>query len=310
VLTIIPYSNLYANVWDNVVSRARSGNFLHFRPYMEYHAARYIDASVLVERNGKVVAVFPANLEGDSVISHGGLTYAGLISTEDLRAEDTLLVFAQLRDYYHSIGVIHLLYKAVPLVFQSYPAQEDLYALYRLGGQLCRRDVSSVIQLNNRVGYFKGKKWSINRAQKRGVEVCEQADLKQFYELLCLVLSKFLTKPIHSFDEIQLLKSRFPAQIILYQAVLGEDLLAGALVYDFGHVVHAQYLAASEAGKELGALDYLISHLIENVFHEKRFFSFGISTENSGKFLNSGLIAQKEGFGARAVVHDFYDLRF
>ncbi len=40
-----------------------------------------------------------------------------LISTEGLRAEDTLLVFARLRDYYHSIGVTHLLYKAVPLVF-------------------------------------------------------------------------------------------------------------------------------------------------------------------------------------------------
>ena len=30
--------------------------------------------------------------------------------------------------------------------------------------------------------------------------------------------------------------------------------------------------------------------------------------KNEGRFLNAGLIAQKEGFGARAVVHDFYEL--
>ena len=41
---------------------------------------------------------------------------------------------------------------------------------------------------------------------------------------------------------------------------------------------------------------------------DKTYFDFGISTEENGRVLNSGLIDQKEGFGARGVVHDHYEL--
>jgi hypothetical protein len=33
-------------------------------------------------------------------------------------------------------------------------------------------------------------------------------------------------------------------------------------------------------------------------------FDFGTADECDGRYLNRGLIDQKEGFGARAVVHD------
>jgi hypothetical protein len=37
-------------------------------------------------------------------------------------------------------------------------------------------------------------------------------------------------------------------------------------------------------------------------------FDFGISTENSGFFLNEGLLFQKESFGGRAIVYETYKL--
>ena len=72
--------------------------------------------------------------------------------------------------------------------------------------------------------------------------------------------------------------------------------------------MHTQYLANSAAGREVAALDLVIDQLITGAFREFRYFSFGVSTEGNGKYLNSGLISQKEGFGARAVVHDVYEL--
>ena len=39
------------------------------------------------------------------------------------------------------------------------------------------------------------------------------------------------------------------------------------------------------------------------------YLDFGISTEQDGKWLNEGLIFQKEGFGGRAVCYDQYALR-
>ncbi|ELY2739329.1 hypothetical protein SMC30_004428, partial [Cronobacter dublinensis] len=83
---------------------------------------------------------------------------------------------------------------------------------------------------------------------------------------------------------------------------------AGVLVYDYGHLVHTQYMANTPQGRQIGALDYILYSLIEEIYTDKKYLSFGISTEDAGNFLNTGLIAQKEGFGGRAVVHDFYEM--
>ena len=73
-------------------------------------------------------------------------------------------------------------------------------------------------------------------------------------------------------------------------------------------VAHAQYTANSEAGMEAGALDLVFDYLINDRYRDKRYISFGVSSEDEGKYLNRGLAAYKEGFGARTVVHDFYRL--
>lgn len=53
----------------------------------------------------------------------------------------------------------------------------------------------------------------------------------------------------------------------------------------------------------------LLSKLLNEVYVDRQYFDFGISNEEEGRYLNEGLVAQKEGFGARAVVHDFYRLK-
>ena len=54
------------------------------------------------------------------------------------------------------------------------------------------------------------------------------------------------------------------------------------LVYDFGRVVHTQYLAASEEGRHLDALSLLLAELIGDTYADRRYFCFGISTEQAG----------------------------
>ena len=112
---------------------------------------------------------------------------------------------------------------------------------------------------------------------------------------------------MHSAAELALLKSRFPNNIRLFGVIHEDRLIAASLVFDFGHVVHTQYMASTDEGRVLGALDYLLIQLIEVTFSDKYYLSFGISTEQHGQFLNEGLIRQKEGFGGRGMVHDFYE---
>ncbi|TAM61548.1 MAG: GNAT family N-acetyltransferase [Rhodanobacter sp.] len=307
MLMVRAYARADANAWDAVVERSRNGNLLHRRGYMDYHAERFVDRSLVVERNGNAVAVFPANIQAGQVVSHGGLTYAGLITTHDLRAEPTLAVFEQIGNHYRLLGVQHVIYKAVPHVFHAYPAEEDLYALQRLGARLARRDISSVIPLQERFRFTPGRRRAVAKARKAGIRLQAGADPQAFHALLSQVLSKHGSVPTHSLPELRLLQSRYPEQIVLHEARRGDALLAGVVVYDFGRVVHTQYLAASEEGRRLDALSLLLAELIGTVYAKRHYFSFGISSEQEGRVLNEGLIAQKEYFGARAVVHDVYE---
>lgn len=302
-----PYAPADAKAWDTVVRRSRNGNLLHRRGYVDYHADRFVDRSLLIERNGEPVAVFPASLQGKTVTSHGGLTYGGLIVTEALQAEAALTVFQMIGTHFRAQGIERLVYKAIPHVFHRYPAEEDLFALHWLGARLVRRDISSVIAMTNPLGYTSMRKRSIKRAGRHAITLRTASNVAAFHGLLSDVLRRHDAVPTHSVQELQLLHGRFSNEIVLYQAHHGEDLVAGAVAYDFGHIVHMQYMAASQQGRELGALDLLLDALITTTYASKQYFSFGISTESEGKFLNGSLIAQKEHFGARGVVHDFYE---
>ncbi|MEP6906919.1 MAG: GNAT family N-acetyltransferase [Pseudoxanthomonas sp.] len=307
MFTVRPYVPADANAWDALIGRSRNGNLLHRRGYMDYHADRFVDRSLMVERHGEAVAVFPATLQDRQVTSHAGLTYAGLITTHALRAESTLGVFEQIGEHYRALDVASLVYKAVPHVFHAYPAEEDLYALHRLGARLKRRDLSSVIALRETFHFTQGRRHSIERARKAGIRVGTCSGLDAFHALLCASLRKHDTAPTHTLPELCLLQARFPQHIVLHEARIGDSLLAGVLVYDFGRVVHTQYMAVSEEGRRLDALSLLLAELIGSIYTDRIHFTFGISTERDGQVLNGGLVAQKEYFGARAVVHDFYE---
>lgn len=307
MFAVRPYIPADASAWDGLVERSRNGNMLHRRGYMDYHADRFVDRSLVVERNDEIVAVFPANLRGTQVTSHGGLTYAGLITSHALRAESTLAVFGQIGDYYRAHDVDRVIYKAVPHLFHAYPAEEDLYALHRLGARLKRRDLSSAIALQEPFQFTQGRRHAIAKARKAGIQHQVGVHPDDFHALLCEVLRRHEALPTHSLKELCLLQARFPAQIVLHEARREGVLLAGVLVYDFGHVVHTQYMAASKEGRHLDALTFLLAELIDREYADRRYVSFGVSTEQEGTVLNEGLVAQKEYFGARAVVHDFYE---
>lgn len=310
MIKIERYSSKHKEVWDKFVFNAKSSHFLFFRDYMEYHSDRFEDFSLIFwDEKERVIALLPANLANNTCTSHQGLSFGGFLTTEKMSTQGVVSLFEALIEYLKKSSISKLIYKPVPHFYHSMPAQEDLYALYRNDASLVRRDVSSVINLRQPIRYSKGRKWSVKKAKKDGITVLEKEDLTQFWSLLSNTLeSQHNVQPVHTLDEMQGLKDAFPRNIRLFVAEKEGQLLAGALLFVNKDVVHTQYLANSVAGREVAALDLVIDQLITEEFCEFRYFSFGISTENNGRYLNGGLIAQKEGFGARAVVHDVYEI--
>jgi hypothetical protein len=76
-MEILRYSPEHASDWDAFVDNSRNGTFLFRRGYMDYHADRFADHSLMAVSSGKLMAVLPANEAEGTLWSHQGLTYGG-----------------------------------------------------------------------------------------------------------------------------------------------------------------------------------------------------------------------------------------
>ena len=279
---------------------------------MDYHKDRFNDHSLMVFYNKKLVALLPAHLSAEGLLSsHPGLTYGGLITSVTMTASLAIEVFKSLISYLRSNGIIGIKYKAIPHIYHNQPAEEDLQALFLVGAKVVRSDVSSVIPLGRHIGFSKLKKRGVKKAEKGNVKVAESKNWLGFWNMLEENLSnRYDVKPTHSLDELQLLHNKFPNNVRLFTSENNEQLLASIVIYDCGRTVHVQYIASSEKGRELGAVDAIVSHLVHSIFAEREWFDFGSSTTYEGGTLNVGLSRQKEMYGARTVIYQQYSLIF
>lgn len=295
-------------LWNSFVSKARNATFLFDRNYMDYHADRFDDNSFMFYHKGKLKAVLPANVAGDTLYSHQGLTYGGLLLDKKATVEDVLECFDSLNSWLRENGISKVVYKALPWIYQQYPSEEDLYVLtWKCKAQLISRDISSSIVIDNKLKFAESRKSGIRKALSLNIEVGESNDVDGFWHILEDNLgNRYNAKPVHTSSEMKLLMSRFPNNIRLYVAKMNGEIVGGTLIYVTPQVVHTQYISASVEGKKHGALDLLFDYIINKVYANCRYFDFGKSTEQGGAYLNEPLIFQKEGFGGRGVCYDWY----
>ena len=316
-MKIVQYTNQQSEVWDAFVRESKNGTFLLERRFMDYHADRFSDCSLLIYDDMNLVALFPANWEEDTrtVHSHQGLTYGGLLLTTDSTERQVMEIMQMILlwciDY---LQAERLLYKPIPYIYSECPSEEDLYALFRAGAKLKTRGVSSVVAMQNPLRMRKLRMRGAKKAIDNGLYIDRMTEddwptLRSFWTLLTEELERHHSvRPVHTFEEMQLLMSRFPQQIKLYLVRHERKIVAGCVVFVTSRVAHIQYISTGDEGREWGALDLLFRHLINERFRQMAYLDFGISTENGGQVLNEGLIFQKEGFGGRAVCYDTYEV--
>jgi hypothetical protein len=309
-ITIVPYEPSCAAEWNRFVGAARNGHFLFDRGFMEYHGDRFVDFSLLFFEKERLIGVLPANRSGDTVHSHQGLTFGGIVAGDRLGAARMLSAFDALQSYLAGAGVRSLIYKPVPHIYHRRPAEEDLYALFRNGAELVRRDISAAIDYTCPAFPTPARRASIRKAQEASLALAESDQWEAFWDLLTSVLwSQHSLKPVHSAAEILTLCRCFPKAMRLFTARFpGGPILAGAVIFETTTVAHAQYGSVSEEGRRVRALDALYMFLVDYYRTSKRWFDFGISSEQQGRVLNPGLAKQKEEFGGTGIAYDTYRL--
>lgn len=306
-LEVCRYEGSFRDSWNEVVSTARAQHFMFLRDYMEYHDDRFIDASWLVWRDGRPIAVLPASRHCGEVVSHGGLTFGGLISTSEFTTTRAIEALRMITEGMRSDGIRRLVYKPTPHIYHRVPAEEDLYALFNAGARLAARHVTAAIAPGPRPNYTIERQRAVRRGRDARVQVTETNEVEAFWSILSeVLLERHGAEPVHSSDEMRRLMSRFPDDIRIFVATIGDEVIAGVWIFETATVAHAQYIAASTLGRKVGALDVVFDHLLTERYADK-WFDFGISNERDGS-LNEGLARNKEGYGARAVVHDRHEL--
>ena len=275
---------------------------------MDYHSDRFDDFSLLFYDNNTLIALLPANIHKNIVYSHQGLTYGGFVTDNKMKAATMLECFTALKTDLATQGVTKLVYKAVPYIYHTRPADEDLYALFRNDATLFRCDVASTMDLQQPTRYNRLRKRMIKRAISENIVVSEMDDLAELHALLTLNLrERHGITPVHTLDELQLLRTHFPKKIKFFGAYAKDEALhAIGMMFYTKNVAHFQCSSPSAEGRVNGAYDLLVDYLITEKNQGKRYFDFGVSTEDNGHYLNEGLIAMKEAFGARAVCYNQY----
>ncbi|OMQ08768.1 GNAT family N-acetyltransferase [[Flexibacter] sp. ATCC 35103] len=298
-------------IWNDFVAQSKNATFLFHRDFMEYHQDRFDDFSLLVFEGQKLVSVLPANKSGEIIYSHQGLTYGSLVYKEQTKLAAVIEIFQAILFFLNENKIEILQFKALPSIYHLKPADEVLYALFLGDAKLVRRDSLSVIDLSQDNITSKIRKRGFQKGVSNQLIIKEETHFESFWnEILIPNLDKrHNAKPVHSVEEMNYLKSVFPKNIHQFNVYSGDKIVAGTTVFETQTVAHCQYISKNKDQENLGSLDFLFHHLIQERFAEKRFFDFGISNENQGKNLNEGLSYWKESFGASIIIHDFYELQ-
>ena len=310
MLSIDTYNDTYKSDWDEFVDLSKNSTFLFKRDFMNYHSARFDDHSLLIFKDSQLIAIFPSNKVGNNIYSHQGLTYGGILIKNDIKFAQYLEIFNHILNYYFKNSFKKLFLKQIPSIYNSNFNDELDYIAFVSEAKTYRRDILSVIDLQNNFKISKDRLQGFKRGIKNNLQITETDDLKDFWNeiLIPTLKNKHSVKPVHNLDEIQLLKNRFNKNIRQFNVFHEGKIVAGTTIFQTKNVIHVQYIGSNNKKNTLGSLDFLFYQLITNTFSDHRFFDFGTSNENSGKKINDGLLYWKEGYGARSLIQNFYEI--
>ena len=310
MITFKIYNDSYKSEWDNFIDISKNSTFLFKRDFMDYHSDKFKDNSLLIYKNSKLVALFPLNINDGKVYSHQGLTYGGIIVKHDIKFIKYLEIFTEVLNYLHDISIDKLFIKQIPVIYNSNFNGELDYLSFISAAVIYRRDIISVIDMQNDFKISKDRIQGYKRGLKNNLEIREVDNFADFWNSLLIptLSKKYSVKPIHNLDEIKQLKDSFKENIKQFNVYHNDKIVAGTTIFQTKNVVHVQYIGSTTEKNSLGSLDFLFYKLIKEIYVNHRYFDFGNSHENEGMKINQGLNYWKEGFGARSVTQDFYEI--
>ena len=302
------YTSKHHLAWDTFIAGAKNATFLFARDFMEYHSDRFTDYSLLVYKDDLLYAVLPANIVGNKLYSHKGLTYGSFVLSKSAKLLYTFEAFKALLAFLNAKAISTLELRNIPTFYNTMPSDELSYFLFKANATLIKRDALMVIDIPNKIKFQKNRREGINKAKRNGLTIAVDDNFKGFWNEILIpnLQKKHAVAPVHSLKEIQILAAKFPDNIKQVNVYKDNVLVAGTTLFLTKTTIHPQYVSGNSDKNTFGSLDLAYDYIINHFDDSKRYFDFNISSEQNGEALNSGLIFWKESCGARAYVADNY----
>jgi hypothetical protein len=321
IMKIERYEPSDRQVWDDFIGHSRNGTFMQERKFLSYHPPeRFKDLSLLFfNDHRKLVAVMPAaqqrNGEQEELISYPGASHGGIIVAKEFGCADAMAVVSLLIEFCRDKGLAAVEVRLVPRIYHSWPSDELDFALRFNGFSLCRTELATALPLKGLDGLqpalAESTQRNIRKAQRLGVEIDESKDLADFWDMLAANLKeRHQARPTHTLEELTELSKRYPQSIKLFAANRQTEMVGGVLVFLLNNrVINCFYIAGKQEYQALRAQELLFYRVIQwGMERNYHYLDWGISTENMGMKLNSGLFRFKEKFGGRGVLREAYRL--
>lgn len=322
------YTNEMKSKWDDfVMNHSVNGTFLQTKNFLDYHPVeKFEDASLIVEDNdNNIYCVIPACTlyeNGKKVFfSHKGSTYGGLVVNKRYyQVEYVQEMLDLLEQYLASQQYEKIVLKITPdILSTNSPALLE----YMLGynGYCSYQELSTYVDLNNLseniLDSFNANKRKLVRRMLESnyefKELTQDKEVEVFHQLLTINLSKYNCKPIHTIEDLLDFKNQRLEDDVRFFGIFEEEkIIAAGMMFEFPQlkVSHAQNLSCNPFEKhgKLDPITFLYYHVIR-YYREHGYakLSWGISTEDQGKVLNTGLIKNKESYGSTySINRTFY----
>jgi len=322
--SILVYDETKTSEWDEfVLNKSMNGTFLQTRKFINYHQeGKFQDCSLMVYKGNDLVAVVLACIsiidKQKYFFSHRGTTFGGLVISKNIYNVSSINEIMDLfEEKVRELGCTKCYMKLTPTIFQKentdlldyYFYQKGYYEYTELNFFMkldrYRKDVLAQFSSSKRRDYRYSLKSNLEFKELHTPE-----EVKEFYDVLQLNLKKLNLPSVHTYEDLLDLKfNRFDDAIVFYGVYLENKMIAGSMVFVFDNrIFHTQYLSSDQDYLKLYPMDFLIGNLLQAAIERNMdVFTFGICTEEQGRYLNLGLSRFKEGFGTEYCLNKSFE---
>jgi hypothetical protein len=291
--------------WDQFIENSEVSSFLLKRDFIEYHSDKYDEISLMVYNDGKLNIIIPGCKLDQTYSSFHFLTYGGIILSQNYKFTEIESSFQHVLSYIkENLNFKKFTIKRIPYIYYRKPNEDDLYLLFKNDFKLIGRQLSSSLSLSNFQIPSK-KKYNYRKCLKNGIKLIECDSSENLMEIMNFNLKKYKKKSVHTFKELNYLKSKFLNEICFYEAKLNNEVLGGCIIFKVNSCIHIQYMCSSDIGRKNRVIDFIVNKLIE-IYSNYEFLDYGISTEDNGNVLNYNLLNAKRELGFNAICYDIY----